>query len=66
MSKLSKEAYQNKLNYINEYNKKNATRKVVWFNNTNERDVTLLEYLKTKRSTSEFLKNLIEKDMKGE
>lgn len=64
MGNLSKEAYQNKLDYIREYNKQNSIRKVVWFNSKNARDMKILEQLNEKKSCSEYIKNLIEQDHK--
>lgn len=64
MGNLSKEAYQNKLDYIREYNKQNTIRKVIWFNTKNARDMEILEKLNQKKSCSEYLKNLIEQDHK--
>lgn len=64
MGNLSKEAYQNKLDYIREYNKQNSIRKVVWFNSKNARDMKILKQLNEKKSCSEYIKNLIEQDHK--
>lgn len=60
------EAYINKLNYIQEYNKKYATKRVVNFNKNVQEDLDILEFIENKRPFSSYVKALILKDMKGE
>lgn len=66
MSKLSKDttAYKNKLNYIAKYNKENGKKKTIFFNINNERDMVLLTHLESKPCMAEYVKSLIEKDLK--
>lgn len=56
-------AYKNKLNYIAEYNKKYAVKKLISFNKLNETDLMILEFLKTKKSLSAYFKELVLADM---
>ena len=56
-------AYKNKLNYIAEYNKKYAVKKLISFNKLNETDLMILDYLKTKKSLSAYFKELVLADM---
>ena len=56
-------AYKNKLNYIAEYNKKYAHKKLISFNTLNENDQKILEFIKTKRPLSTYIKKLILEDM---
>lgn len=62
MSKLSKDtvAYQNKKNYIKEYNKKNYKLYII-FNSKTEPD--LIEWLNG-RTKATYIKQLIREDMK--
>ena len=59
-------AYKNKLNYIAEYNKKYAVKKLLSFNILNETDLMILEFMKTKSSVSAYVKKLILADMTQE
>ena len=56
-------AYRNKLNYIMEYNKKYAIKKLINFNTLNETDQKILEFIKTKGPLTTYVKKLILEDM---
>ena len=56
-------AYRNKLNYIMEYNKKYAIKKLINFNTLNETDQKILEFIKTKKPLTTYVKKLILDDM---
>ena len=58
-------AYKNKLNYIAEYNKKYAVKKLISFNILNETDQKILEFIKTQKSLSAFVKKLILAEMEN-
>jgi hypothetical protein len=56
-------AYKNKLAYTLQYNKEHTSKRIVNFNNTNETDLEILEFIESKRPFSSYVKSLILKDM---
>lgn len=57
-TKAKKSAYDQK------YMKENVIRKLIAFNMTNDRDVALWEFIQSKANATEYIKGLIEKDMR--
>ena len=57
-TKAKKSAYDQK------YMKENVIRKLIAFNMTNDRDVALWEFIQSKENATEYIKSLIEKDMR--
>jgi hypothetical protein len=56
-------AYKNKVAYTIQYNKKHTTKRIVNFNNTNETDNEILNFIENRRPFSSYVKSLILKDM---
>lgn len=51
--------------YVLKYKKANITKVSVEFNKNMQRDMTILEFLRTKPSKQAYIKELIEKDMQN-
>lgn len=50
--------------YDQKYMKEHITRKLLAFNLTNDRDRALLEYINGKPNATEYIKSLIEEEMR--
>lgn len=55
---------EQKAAYDKQYMKENVVRKLLAFNMVNDRDRELLEHLNSKRNITEYIKKLIEEDMR--
>lgn len=55
---------QKQYEYNDQYQKENILRVVVKFNKKNERDCKIYEHLKSQPSTQEYIKRVVESDMK--
>lgn len=55
---------EQKAAYDKQYMKENVVRKLLAFNMVNDRDRELLEHLNSQRNITEYIKNLIEQDMR--
>lgn len=53
-----------KADYDKKYMKEHVTRKLLAFNLTNDRDRELLEYINSKPNATEYIKSLIEEEMR--
>lgn len=55
---------EQKAAYDKQYMKENVVRKLLAFNMVNDRDRELLEHLNSQRNITEYIKKLIEEDMR--